>query len=182
MLDPFPLPAPTWLSTVAAPAAEALSLPTIPAHLHEILLSALFHHLVCAYLSPFLSRMLFPRSYPSLPAHSRLNWDVHVVSLVQSVAIVIFAFYVMFCDEERATASTDWRERVWGYTGALGLLQSLATGYFAWDLVLSAKWVGIFGWGLLAHAVCALCVYLFGFVCATSPISTSSLKLSSVAR
>ena len=58
----------------------------------------------------------------------------------------------------------DWRERVWGYTGGGGLVIALATGYFAWDLLMSATHVGIFGWGLLAHALSALSVYSLGFV------------------
>lgn len=54
--------------------------------------------------------------------------------------------------------------RVWGYTGAGGMVQGFAAGYFLWDLVVCVGNVGVFGWGLLAHAVAALVVFSLGFV------------------
>ncbi len=57
-----------------------------------------------------------------------------------------------------------WPERVWGYTGGGGMIQGFAAGYFLWDLVVSSMNVGVFGWGLLAHAIAALVVFCLGFV------------------
>ena len=59
-------------------------------------------------------------------------------------------------------------ERVYGYTGASGLIQGLAAGYFVWDLFVSTRYVKIFGIGIWAHAVTALLVFSFGFVCDSS--------------
>ncbi|KAL9131289.1 MAG: hypothetical protein Q9217_000724 [Psora testacea] len=67
----------------------------------------------------------------------------------------------MWCDEERTDMA--WEERVWGYTGAGGMIQGFAAGYFLWDLGICVGNVGVFGWGLLAHAVAALVVFSFGF-------------------
>lgn len=55
-------------------------------------------------------------------------------------------------------------ERVLGYTGACGLVQAMAVGYFVWDLIVSTLHIGDFGIGLFLHAVSALAVYMFGFV------------------
>jgi len=60
-----------------------------------------------------------------------------------------------------------WEGRVFGYTGAGGLIQGLAAGYFLWDLAICTLNVSIFGWGLLAHAVAALIVFSLGFVSPT---------------
>lgn len=60
-------------------------------------------------------------------------------------------------------------ERVFGYTGGAGMIQGLAAGYFLWDLVVTLQNVRVFGPGMLAHAVCALIVFSFGFV--SMPIS-----------
>lgn len=57
-----------------------------------------------------------------------------------------------------------WEERVWGYTGAGGMIQGFAAGYFLWDLGICITNIGVFGWGLLAHAIAALVVFSFGFV------------------
>ena len=55
-------------------------------------------------------------------------------------------------------------ERVLGYTGACGLVQAMAVGYFVWDLIVSTLHIGDFGIGLFLHAVSALAVYMLGFV------------------
>jgi len=57
-----------------------------------------------------------------------------------------------------------WEERVWGYTGAAGMIQGMATGYFLWDLMVTLQHVNVFGLGMLAHALSALLVFSFGFV------------------
>ena len=56
------------------------------------------------------------------------------------------------------------RDRVWGYTGASGMVQAFAAGYFLWDLVTSAGNLDVHGPGALMHAASALAVSLLGFV------------------
>lgn len=54
-------------------------------------------------------------------------------------------------------------ERVYGYTGAGGLIQALAAGYFLYDLIICTVYIKIFGVGMLFHAISALWVFSFGF-------------------
>lgn len=68
----------------------------------------------------------------------------------------------MFADDDRS--GMDWKERVWGYTGAQGMIQGMAAAYFLWDLVITLQNVRLFGFGMLAHAISALVVFSFGFV------------------
>ncbi|KAL8831668.1 MAG: hypothetical protein Q9170_005191 [Blastenia crenularia] len=161
MHDPFPIPPPSFLVRATTPLANSLSLPTLPVHIHELLFAAFTYHVVCAYVSPFLSRRLFPTIYPQLPRRTRLNWDVHVVSLAQSVFVCAAALWVMYEDEERR--AMDWKERVWGYTGGGGMIQAFAAGYFLWDLQICVRYMSVFGVGLLMHAVAALIVFSLGF-------------------
>ncbi|KAI9696060.1 MAG: hypothetical protein M1836_005891 [Candelina mexicana] len=160
MLDPFLSP-PAFLPKLTQPLADLLALPTLPLHAHEILLAFTFYHIVNTRLSPLLSTYLFPSIYPKLNRRTKINWDVHVVSLVQSCLINTLALWVLWVDEERT--EMNWRGRVWGYTGAGGMIQGFAAGYFLWDLMVSSMNVGVFGWGLLAHAVSALVVFSLGF-------------------
>ncbi|KAL8945503.1 MAG: hypothetical protein Q9222_007946, partial [Ikaeria aurantiellina] len=122
---------------------------------------------------------LFPSIYPSLPRRTQLNWDVHVVSLVQSVFVCAAAIWVILVDEERK--AMDWKERVWGYDGGGGMIQAFAAGYFLWDLQICVRYLGIFGWGMLMHAVSALIVFsLADFEMNNSaPSSTSTPRHSS---
>ncbi|KAI1202442.1 TLC domain-containing protein [Nemania serpens] len=161
MKDPFPIPPIPALAHAVQPWADYLNLPTLPLHIHEVVIIAAFYEFVRSVVSPVLSSRLFPAQYGALSRSKKLNWDVHVVSLVQSTTINALALWVIYVDEERG--QMDWRERLWGYTGGSGMIQALAAGYFLWDLFITAANVNIFGLGMLAHAVSALLVYSFGF-------------------
>ncbi|KAF2130231.1 DUF887-domain-containing protein [Dothidotthia symphoricarpi CBS 119687] len=161
MHDPFVLAPPEALLPYIQPVADFLSLQTLPLHFHELVLAYSFYHVTNKYISPALSRYFFPRIYPAFNARTKLNWDVHVVSFVQSVVICALALWVMYADDERF--GMDAQERVYGYTGASGLIQAFAGGYFLWDLVITLQNVQIFGIGMLLHAISALCVFGLGF-------------------
>lgn len=162
MHDPFPIPPSPWLSKAIQPVADILSMPTLPLHIHELVGSFLFYHIVNVFVAPYVSRKLFPVKYAKLSPERKINWNVHVVSLVQSSLINFLALWVMWADEERK--NMDWKQRVWGYTGAAGMIQGMAGGYFLWDLMVTLQNVRLFGLGMLAHAFCALVVFMFGFV------------------
>jgi hypothetical protein len=162
MRDPFPFPPIPAMSKAVEPWAEQYSLPILPLHIHEVVGSALFYTFIYAVVSPVLSNRLFPQFYPRHNRAKKANWDAHIVSLVQSVLINALALWSMFADNERK--NMDWEQRIWGYTGLSAMIQSLAAGYFVWDLGITLLNLDIFGLGLLAHAVSALTVYTFGFV------------------
>lgn len=174
MKDPFFLEPLPWLVKATQPFADYFSLPTLPIHVHEVLASALLYSVIYYPVSPLLSRLIVGRKYLDLPRKRRINWDAHVVSLVQSLLINGLALWVMFVDEERSTM--DWQARMWGYTGAAGMIQGLAAGYFLWDLVVTSLNMDVFGFGTLAHAVSALFVFSLGFV--RLPLTKCSVFIS----
>lgn len=162
MLDPVAAP-PAALSTFIQPFADYFSFHTLPLHVHEVLLSFLLYQGTQSVLSPWLSRRYFGKYYNSFNQRTRINWDIHVVSLLQSVLVCVVALWVMWTDDERWNMDTP-QERVFGYTGACGLVQGMAAGYFLWDIVVSTMHWKIFGLGLWFHAVSALWVFSLGFV------------------
>lgn len=161
MHDPF-VSAPNLIVEATKPFASALALQTLPFHAHEILLGFSLYELVNRYISPAASARLFPRTYPNLPRKTKIDWDVHFVSMVQSCFINAVALWVIFKDQERD--QMDAAQRVWGYSGASGMVQGFAAGYFLWDLGVSIKDVDVHGWGALVHAASALAVTCLGFV------------------
>jgi hypothetical protein len=167
MHDPFPIPPIPWLTKAVQPFADYANFPTLPLHVHEVLISFFGYTFINIVVAPVLSRLIFPRRYAKLSPSRKVSWDVHVVSLFQSCTINYLALWVMFNDEERK--NMDWQQRIWGYTGASGMIQGLATGYFLWDLLVTVLYVDIFGYGMLAHAISALIVFSFGFVSCPSP-------------
>lgn len=180
MHDPFPLPRPAVLLPYVEKFADYFSLQTLPLHYHEVAVAYAIYHTTNKYISPAVSRYFFPRIYPSFNARTKLNWDVHVVSFVQSVLICGLALWVMWADTARA--EMDPRERVYGYTGASGLIQAFAGGYFLWDLVITVQNVKIFGIGMLFHAISALCVFSLGFVSASGGMDAWSTEYNHSAR
>ncbi|KAI6754415.1 hypothetical protein HG530_012929 [Fusarium avenaceum] len=162
MKDPFPFPPSVWLSEKTQPWADYFDLPTLPMHIHEVFAAALLYSVVFWPISPLISNFFAPEHYSKLSRKRRLNWDAHVVSMVQSCLINGLAIWVMFVDTE--LSNMQWEERIWGYTGGAGFIQALAAGYFLWDLVVTSLNFDVFGIGTLAHAVAALLVYSLGFL------------------
>lgn len=94
-----------------------------------------------------------------------------MVSLVQSCFINTIALWVIYADGERRRMGP--RERVWGYTGATGMVQGFSAGYFLWDLMTGLVDVDVHGWGAVAHALSALVVSGLGFVCLSCVLITA---------
>ncbi|CAD6573002.1 MAG: hypothetical protein ASARMPRED_005823 [Alectoria sarmentosa] len=145
-----PIPAPNSLVHFTNPLARTLSLRTLPLHAHEILPSFTLYTYLNSSIAPLASRHLFPKTYPDLDARTKVNWNARAVSLLQSCCINTAALAVIYLDKERWAMGP--RERVWGYTGASGMVQGFAAGYFLWDLVISAAHLDVHGPGVLMHA------------------------------
>ncbi|ERS96249.1 uncharacterized protein SPSK_01836 [Sporothrix schenckii 1099-18] len=163
MKDVFPIPQIPGLSRAVQPLADTLGFDTLPLHVHEVVLAALFYTFVQVVVSPVLSSYYFPTIYKPMNRAKKANWDSHVVSMVQSLLINALALWCMFVDQERKNMQHNWKERVYGYMGTPAMVSALACGYFVWDLVITVLNFDVFGPGLLAHAVSALAVFSFGF-------------------
>ena len=157
-----PIQPPEQLVQLIKPWAERFSLSTLPYHVHEALLGFVFYHFVLYWLSPTLSRLICPNVYRSFNKRTRLNWDIHWVSMVQALFINTAALYVIFNDPQRK--AMDWKGRLWGYTPASGMVQGFAAGYFLWDLQISSQYISLSGPSALLHAIGALAVTCLGFV------------------
>jgi len=166
MGKPDPIPASLYITQLVEPLAARLSLRTLPSHAHEVLLGFLWYHFIYHILSPLLSRLLLPRRYPAFPSRTRINWDIHVVSLIQSLSINTAALYVIWVDDERR--NLDWRGRLWAYSPLTGMVQGFAAGYFLWDVQVSLQTLSVSGVGAVVHAVGALTVTCIGFVSSIS--------------
>lgn len=168
MRDPFFSP-PLLLVKATQPISDFLNLTTLPLHSHEAILAFCSYQFIFKTIAPVVSSRLFPKTYPRLSARTRINWNVHFTSFIQSTFISLATLWVIWDDEERK--NMDWKGRIWGYTGAGGMVQGFAAGYFFWDMIISATNLSVLGWGSLAHAVSALLVTSIGFVCDHPPHS-----------
>ena len=186
MLDPFPIAPPPFLIHAVKPLSNTFDLHSLPLHIHEILFAALLYLATQKFFSPWISNLLAPRTYAGLSRRARINWDVHVVSFVQSLIICSLSLYILFFDEERNSfkwdglssggkgggdGNTGYEQRIWAYYGSGGLVQSMALGYFLWDLWMCSLNVEVFGYGMLAHAVSAVSVFSLGYVRISIPFS-----------
>lgn len=166
MLDPFAPP--SWLRTALEPVCGLLHLNTLPLHAHEVLFGFVFYTCVNSVLGPLLSARLFPTTYRGLPRRTQLQWDMHVTSFVNSTCLCVALVYLLLADQERANAT--WEDRIWGYTGASGLVHALSGGYFMWDLGASASNLSTLGPLDLLHAAVGFCISILGFVRGLSSI------------
>ncbi|PQE07490.1 hypothetical protein CJF30_00007226 [Rutstroemia sp. NJR-2017a BBW] len=158
-LDPFP-PC-SFLATAIYPIAEILNLRSLPLHIHEVVLALFFYTFLNFFAPSAISSFLFPNIYPTLPRQTKISWNIPFVSLIQSILICTLALCVRYQDTERW--SMDWRGRLWGYTGAGGIVQAFSAGYFLWDLGVNIVHFDILGWSSMLHAICALGLVSLGF-------------------
>lgn len=161
MLDPLPVP--PLLRDAVQPVANLLHLNTLPLHIHEVLLSLVAYSFLNAFLVPNLSVRLLPGTYTEFPPRTKLQWNMHVTSFVNSTFISAAALYVLYADQDRL--SDTWEERMWGYTGLGGMVQAFGAGYFLWDVQVCALNLDTLGVMDLLHAVVALSIAILGFVC-----------------
>lgn len=166
MLDPLAVKLPGPIERPLSWLADVTNLPTIKLHSQEVLLALSIYAFIGTVVSPLLSNTFVPQRYKSFNKRTRINWDVHVVSFFQSCIICALSLYVIFADEERKQwrPKEQFQYRIFGYTGVTGLVQSFGLGYFLWDLYMCARYVSIFGVGMLAHAISAVTVFALGFV------------------
>jgi hypothetical protein len=161
MLDPFFPPFPL-LQQLVTPLCNALHLYSLPLHIHEILSAFAIYLTTFEYIAPPFSSFFLAKQYTGLSRESKLRWNMHCVSMVQSVTICVLALWVTFSDQERKTMNHE--ERMWGYLGAPGMVQAFATGYFLFDLTVMIRYLDVFGVGMLTHASSCLVTYTLGFV------------------
>lgn len=165
MNDPFPLACPPQLAQRIKPLASKLGLSTLPNHIHELAFAYLLYEALFRIISPLLSSLLAPKLYGSFTRRGKINWNAHTTSQVQAFLINTLALWIISTDPLRTKQSPPdaWRERLWGYSGAAGLAQACAAGYFLWDVTTSTLHMDVMGASSLAHAAAALAITLLGF-------------------
>lgn len=172
MIDPLPSN-PQFLQNLIEPLAARVGLQTVHLHTHEIIFAFALYQFLDSWVAPTVSTWLFPTFYPDLPLRTKINWNIHLVSLFQSVLICTLAFWVIIYDNDRRFL--DANGRILGYNGATGMTQAFAAGYFLWDVLISVRSFSILGPGSLAHAISALIIVCLGFV---SLVNSSHVQLN----
>jgi TLC domain len=149
----FNPPPPAFLKAVT-PICEYFGFKALALHLHVILGAAILYQIIFL-LSPLISSPL--KSYTNLKTRSKINWDLHLVSMVQSLLICWLAYLALGDPKLK-------EDRVFGYAPFGADVSALACGYFVWDSYVSVKYAKFFGIGFALHGLASLAVFIFGFV------------------
>lgn len=144
------------------------------AHWHELVLSALFYYAVQSLSSPLCTFYLGSR-YTSLPRNTRIDFDVHVTSMVQCVVSTVLMIYHL--------NNPHWQNRLndpvnslLGSTPFGSMVGAVTAGYFVWDLFVCMRNFKLFGIGFLLHAVAAMYAFCCGFVPYCQPWAAAFLS------
>ncbi|KAL7748851.1 hypothetical protein RI367_005764 [Sorochytrium milnesiophthora] len=143
------------LSLFLQPYFEAAHLSKLTYHWQTLLGAALTCQGILR-LSRRLSPKIAPATYNGLSKTKKLDWDVHVVSMVHSLVIVYYAWPLM--DDPVLS-----RDRVFGYTHEAGTTYAICCGYFLWDTIFSLLHIREFGAGFFAHGISCFIVFLWSF-------------------
>lgn len=149
--DPFESVKIPCLEAIVQPFANLLGYKYLAKHSSEVILAAIFYQTVFI-LSGFISPY-FVSSYRTLPAKTRVNFDIHVASHVQAVLILV-ACIPLFGDPILA------KDHFTAYTPYSGFVCAIALGYFLWDVFICIKYYSMFGMGFLVHGLAAFFVFV----------------------
>lgn len=133
------------------------------AHWHEIALSTVFYFFLQALL-PRVGRAMFGKLYTGLNTKTRLNFDIHMVLMVQCILLILLIVPAWGHPHFQNRAADPYNS-VFGYNPYGAFVASVTIGYFVWDLVVCLRYMSLFGVGFLVHAFAAL----FVFVCSLRP-------------
>lgn len=142
--------------------ANYLNLQTFPFHADQVLVTAGIYQALFSFGASPISRLLAPKTYQSLSSGTRMNWNMRVVSFLQSIFISGAALKVIFTDPTRI--NTGPLDRLWGYSAQAGSVQAYAAGYFLYDIYVSYRCMSASGPSGVVHGVCAFLVTMLGFV------------------
>jgi hypothetical protein len=117
--------------------------------------------LIEIFVSPRLSAYVFPQHYLKLPQRTKVSWNLHFTGFVNAFILCGGVFFVIVFDEERL--NSNWEERMWAYSGASGVVQAIATGYFMWDFMVCIVHYRTLGILDLLHGSVAVVVAFLGF-------------------
>lgn len=126
-------------------------------HWHEIAFMTAFY-CILQKLSPPFCKKYVGNSYTSLNERVRLNFDIHVVSMVQCV-ISLGTLAPMWNHEYFQNRAIDPVNSIHSYYPYGGFVGSCAVGYFIWDVYVCTRYFKSFGVGFLLHGLAALYVF-----------------------
>lgn len=152
--DPLQFISIPGLSSLVQPVASYFGYTVLPAHISEVVFAAALYQFIFT-LSGYLSPIFVP-SYKTLNKKTQLNFDIHVVSHVQAILIILLSL-PLFGDKVLAA------DRIYGYTPYSGFVSAMALGYFVWDIIICTKYINMFGIGFLVHGLSAFFVFLQSF-------------------
>ncbi|KAG7195802.1 uncharacterized protein KQ657_002187 [Scheffersomyces spartinae] len=127
-------------------------------HWHEIAASTLMYFILQSLLSTY-TPIYVGKPYLDLNRKTRINFDIHVVSMVQcilSCAMII----PMWGQSHWQNRTEDPVSSILGTTDYGNLVASLTIGYFIWDTYVCLRYFLLFGFGFLFHGIAALYVFV----------------------
>ncbi|KAH8106883.1 DUF887-domain-containing protein [Cristinia sonorae] len=116
-----------FLRALAQPLASKFGLQYLPDHFPTLVYTALLYTVLHVIIAPWLSPIVAPVSYAKLKGRrGRNNWHIHLVSLVNSVALSWLSWKSLHHPDLENDKAFGWHE-------SIGTLDAVAVGYFFWE-------------------------------------------------
>ncbi|KIY73261.1 hypothetical protein CYLTODRAFT_417226 [Cylindrobasidium torrendii FP15055 ss-10] len=136
--------------------AISAGLAHLPENVHRVVASFAFFAFLHLVAAPILSRALAPRVYTNLSRRGKNTWNIHIVSQAHVLIIVPLALWTMAGAPELA------QDKAFGWSEErVGLLTSVASGYFLWDTLDAI--INFTSVGFVLHGFVALCIFVGSF-------------------
>lgn len=119
-------------------------------HLHEIVYAFIFYQVISSYIAPRVNKLIFGERYTSIKDQKvKIDFDIHIVSMVQAFVSLYIIYPVLFFPCFKFNVATYQNDYC-------SMVTALSAGYFIWDLIVCLKYIHIYGFQFLIHAIVAL--------------------------
>ncbi|CAH00642.1 Tda4p [Kluyveromyces lactis] len=120
-------------------------------HLHEALISfVVYQFILYPFVVPKLNEWFFKEHYTERDEPDKINFDIHTVSMIQSVVSLYLIWPLLWIPFGFNVATY--------YNSYASMVSAVSIGYFMWDLYICLRYFKLFGIGFLFHAVAAFAV------------------------
>ncbi|CDO93754.1 unnamed protein product [Kluyveromyces dobzhanskii CBS 2104] len=122
-------------------------------HLHEALVSfVVYQFILYPIVAPKLNQWLFQKHYTEKNEADKANFDIHTVSMIQSV-VSLYLIWPLLRIPFGSNVVTY-------YNSYASMVSAVSIGYFMWDLYICLRYFKLFGFGFLFHAIAAMSVLI----------------------
>lgn len=137
-----------------------MGLKSLPLHAGQIVTTAFIYLQSKTSFLHSSHTILFPQQYPKFDRRTKVVWNVGVVKMIKA-PLNCFVFLVAMGKSMKTAHAITMEERVYWSRGSSA--QAIATGFHAFEILISIQYLDVLGLPTFLHAVASSSCILLAF-------------------